>query len=266
MTYETILYEKSEHVAKIAFNLPDRRNVMTSKLLEEFNLAVQDVKKDRDVRVLIITGSGKAFCAGADLSALTELARSSGLSGISGTREALRSIYDAFLQSLHLEIPTIAAVNGYAIGGGLGLALCCDIRIAADSAKFAANFASIGIHPGMAITYMLPRLVGRGKACEMLFTGRMVDAQEAERIGLVEKVVPYDTLQREAQQMAETIALSAPYIVKLSKKAVYNGLGFNPAMSIESEATAQALCSQMEDATEGIKAFFEKRKPQFKGI
>lgn len=266
MAYETILYEKSGHWARITFNMPDRRNVMTSRLLGEFHEAILDVKKSPEVRALVITGNGKAFCAGADLSALTELVQSSGLSGIAGTREAIRRIYDAFMESLQLDIPTIAAVNGYAIGGGLGLAMCCDIRIAADSAKFAANFATIGIHPGMAITYMLPRLVGRGKACEMLFTGRMVEAREAEQIGLVEKVVPLDRLQEEAQAMAETIASSAPYVVKLTKKAVYKGLGFSPDMSIESEATAQALCAQMEDATEGVKAFFEKRKPMFKGV
>ncbi len=265
MAYETILYEKTGQVAKITFNLPDRRNVMTSALLREFHEAVLDIKKSAGLRALVITGSGKAFCAGADLSALTELVQGSGLTGVAGTREGIRGMYDAFLESLQLDIPTIAAVNGYAIGGGLGLALCCDIRIAADSAKFAANFATIGIHPGMAITYMLPRLIGRGRACDLLFTGRMVEAQEAERIGLVEKVVPLAELQAEAQAMADTIALSAPYVVKLAKKAVYKGLDFHPDMSIESEATAQALCAQMGDATEGIKAFFEKRKPQFKG-
>lgn len=265
MAYESILYDISGTVAKITLNIPDKKNVMSPNLLEEFSDAIAKVKQNTVLRALIITGSGKSFCAGADLSALMTLAQNSGFSGVAGIREAIRKVYDAFLQVMQVEIPTIASVNGHAIGGGLGLALCCDIRVAADSATFAANFAKLGIHPGMALTYLIPATVGRGRALELVCTGRKFDAAEAGKIGLVERVVPADTLAQETQSLAEDIAASAPYVVRLTKKGVYKGLNFHPDWNIEFEATAQALCSQMEDAQEGISAFFQKRKPEFKG-
>ncbi len=265
MAYETILYDITGHVAKITLNIPDKKNVMSPKLLQEFSDAVSKVKQNTELRVLIITGSGKCFCAGADLTALMTLAQNSGFSGVAGMREAIRKVYDAFLQVMQVEIPTIASVNGHAIGGGLGLALCCDIRMVAESALFAANFAKLGIHPGMALTYLIPSAVGRGRALELVFTGRKFDATEAEKIGLVERVVPPEKLEQETLSLAEDIAASAPYVVRLTKKAVYKGLNFHPDWNIEFEATAQAMCSQMEDAQEGISAFFQKRKPEFKG-
>ncbi len=265
MAYETILYDITGHVAKITLNIPDKKNVMSPKLLQEFSDAVANVKQNTNLRALIITGSGKSFCAGADLSALMTLAQSSGFSGVAGMREAIRKVYDAFLQVMQVEIPTLASVNGHAIGGGLGLALCCDIRVAADSALFAANFAKLGIHPGMALTYLIPSTVGRGRALELVFTGRKFNAIEAEKIGLVERVVPAEKLEQETQALADDIAVSAPYVVRLTKRAVYKGMNFHPDWNIEFESTAQALCAQMEDAQEGISAFFQKRKPEFKG-
>lgn len=265
MAYKTILYEITGHVAKITLNIPDKKNVMSPQLLQEFSDAVSSVKQNTSLRALIITGSGKAFCAGADLSALMTLAQSTGFSGVAGMREAIRKVYDAFLQVMQVEIPTLASVNGYAIGGGLGLALCADIRIAADTASFAANFAKLGIHPGMALTYLIPSTVGRGRALELVFTGRKLDAAEAEKIGLIERIVPAEKLEQETQSLADDIAASAPYVVRLTKKAVYKGMNFHPDWNIEFEATAQALCAQMEDAQEGITAFFQKRKPEFKG-
>ncbi len=263
--YKTIVYEKKGFIAKIRLNLPERRNVVDLDLLKEFKHAITEVKNDKTLRALIITGSGKAFCSGADLGALTGFAQDSGFEGIAGIREGVIKIYESLLMVLNVEIPTIASINGYTIGAGVGLALACDIRIASDVAKFSTNFANLGIHPGMAITYMLPLFIGRGRACDMLFTGRMIDAAEAERIGLVEKVVPADTLDKETFNLAETISLSAPYVLRLAKKAVYKGINFSPQSGMEYESVAQTLCSQMGDAEEGIKAFFEKRKPEFKG-
>ncbi|GBD04066.1 Short-chain-enoyl-CoA hydratase [bacterium HR19] len=262
---QAVLYEelKEGKIIKITFNKPERRNLMDPEIIAGLSEAIEKVKSSRNARCVIVTGSGNSFCAGADFSTLQQFASESGLYGAAGVREGIMKFYNAFMKILEVEQPVIASINGYAIGGGLAFALLCDIRIASRDAKLSANFAKVGIHPGMGITYTLPRLVGLERASEILFTGRFITGEEAEKIGLISKAVPPEKLEEETIEMASQIADNAPYIIKLTKKILRRE--FNVRAHSEIEALAQAICSQMEDAVEGVKAFFEKRKPEFKG-
>ncbi len=262
---EAVIYEELDdgRIAKITFNKADRRNLMDPEIVEGFVSAVDRVIASKALRCVIITGSGNSFCAGADFSTLQKFAAESGYTGPAAIREGIMRFYNSFMKVLEIEPPVIASINGYAIGGGLALALLCDIRIASQSAKLSANFAKVGIHPGMGITYSLPRLVGLERAMELLFTGRFVSAEEAEKIGLILKCVPDEKLGEETLNLARAISDNAPYVVKLSKKLIKRE--FYVKAHSEVESFAQAICGQMEDAVEGVKAFFEKRKPNFKG-
>lgn len=262
---EAVLYEEIDDgkIVKITFNKPERRNLMDPDIISGLTSALDRVIASKNVRCVIITGSGNSFCAGADFSTLQNFASESGLTGPAGMREGIRMFYDAFMKVLDVEQPVIAGINGYAIGGGLAFALLCDIRIALTTAKLAANFARVGIHPGMGITYTLPRAVGLERASELLFTARFITGEEAEKIGLVSKAVPPEKLDEEVLSTARQIAENAPYIIKLTKKILRRE--FLVKAHSEIEAFAQAICSQMEDAIEGVRAFFEKRKPEFKG-
>ena len=262
---EPVLYEEFDEgkIVKITLNKPERRNLMDPEIISGIVSALDRVISSRDVRCVIITGSGKAFCAGADFSTLQSFASESGLTGAAGMREGIRRFYDAFMKVLEVEQPVIASINGYAIGGGLAFALLCDIRVASTSAKLAANFAKVGIHPGMGITYTLPRAIGLERASELLFTGRFISAEEAEKIGLISRAVPPEKLEEEVLMLAREISENAPYVIKLTKKILRRE--FHVRAHSEIEALAQSICSQMEDAVEGVRAFFEKRKPDFKG-
>ncbi len=262
---DAVLLSIRDHVATLALNRPDNRNAMTVELLDAFKAKTEELRQNSQIRVLIVTGSGSCFCSGADFNTTQQLLTRSGFAGQAGTKESARLIYGSFLSLLDLDIPVIAAVNGHAIGGGLGLALACDLRIASRTAKLAANFVRLGLHPGMAISYVLPRLVGVPKAAELLFTGRTVTGEEAEKIGLVGQAVEANEVLPAAEKLAAEIAACAPYAVRMTKRSLYNGLGFDPKSQLETEAFAQALCSQMEDAREGVMALMQKRDPVFKG-
>ncbi len=252
-------------VAELWLNRPDRGNAMGRELLEGFAAAVAKLKGDLSVRAVIIGGRGKHFCSGADLrDGVQALAADLG-GGPVALRRAIRSLYDPFLSVLDLEVPTIAAVHGAAIGGGLGLALACDMRVAADDARFQANFVRLGIHPGMAVTCLLPELVGSQRAAELLFTGRAVGGAEAVTLGLALKSVPAASLDAEARALAEDIALSAPEAVRLTKTSLRKAAGLDARGFADGEALAQAHCASLPDAAEGVLAWFEKRPPRFSG-
>ncbi|MHB8419903.1 MAG: enoyl-CoA hydratase/isomerase family protein [Myxococcales bacterium] len=252
-------------VAEIRLNRPDRGNAMGRELLEAFSAAVAAVQRDLSVRAVIVSGSGKHFCTGADLrDGVQALAADLG-GGPAALRRAIRSLYDPFLSILGLEVPTLAAVHGAAVGGGLGLALACDIRIAGEGARFQANFARLGIGPGMAITGLLPRLVGSQRAAELLYTGRAVGGAEAAAIGLALKTVADGRVAAETRALAAEIAASAPEAVRLTKAALRRASGFDPTACADAEALAQAHCASLPDAVEGVAAWFEKRPPRFTG-
>lgn len=256
-----VRFEAQDSIGVITLDRPDNRNSMTPELLDAFAAAVAAARAADGLRCVVITGTGACFSAGADFKSV--LQRDDG-----GTwrapHEKSFAMYQPFLSVLDITVPVVAALNGHTIGGGFGLAMCCDIRIGARAAKYGANFTRLGLAPGMAISYILPRLVGVSRAAEMLFTGRLVDGEEAERIGLLTAVDAADVLPR-ALELARAIAASAPVAVRETKRALYRGLGWDPRAHAYSEAFAQAESVVTADAAEGIAALLEKREPRFTG-
>ena len=264
MSYEHIQLTRDGHVATLTLNRPEARNAMTPAMGEEVRRAVAEVRADASARVLVVTGAGKAFSGGGDLGML---ARDAGVSqgagdGMGGPP---RDFYRRYLSVQALPIPTIAAINGHAIGAGFCFALACDVRIAAADAKLGMTFTKLGIHPGMGATYFLPRMIGSARACELLFTGRIIDAAEAERLGIVSRVVARDAFPAAARQLADEIAAAAPIAVRMVKRALYRGLEHSLDDALDLESMQQSATFQTADAREGIRAVMEKRPPQFTG-
>jgi enoyl-CoA hydratase/carnithine racemase len=256
---ESVLYESDGRVATITLNRPENRNSMTPDVMERFRACVARARAEAGLRCLVITGRGSSFCAGADFRAQP----AAGGEGL--PHERALATYAPFLDVADVEVPTVAAMNGHAIGGGLGLALVCDLRVASREARYGANFARLGFHSGMAISYLLPRLVGVPRAVDLLFTGRIVTGAEAEAIGLVHEAVAPEEVAGAAMRRAEAVAACAPHAVRLMKQSLYRGLGWDPRGAGRAEAFAQAATLATEDAREGIRALLEKREPEFQG-
>lgn len=257
---DPVLYRREGHVGLITLNRPEARNSMTPELLDGFAEVIAEVRKDREARVHVLTGTGKCFSSGADFKAGLQKGREDQL-----PHEKSFGMYEAFLSLLDVEVPLIGALNGHAVGGGFGLSLLTDIRIGNEDAKYGANFARIGLHSGLGISYLLPRLVGISMAAELLFTGRLVDGREAARIGLFSKAVPEAEVLPAAMALAEEIATAAPIAVRAMKATMkrFNALAVRDAAAIE--APLQAATLETEDAKEGMAAILEKRKPVFRG-
>jgi len=257
---DAVRYEAHDRIGVITLDRPDNRNSMTPELLDAFAHASATARADGSIRALIVTGTGNCFSAGADFKA-----------GLQRGDDALPphersyAMYEAFLSLLDVEVPIIGALNGHAVGGGFGLALVCDLRIAALEGKYGANFVAVGLAPGMAITHLLPRLVGVARASEMLFTGRLVDGAEAERLGIANRAVPATQVSSEALTLAHTIAANAPFAVRATKAAIRRGLGLEVRAAARAEAHDQAASLTMDDAREGMSALLAKRKPVFTG-
>lgn len=259
MSDKPVLIERINKTAQITINRPANRNTMNRETMAAFNAAIQQIVADKDIRCLIITGSGKSFCAGADLNELG-MGNENRLPS-----ETLMDIYQPFLNVRDIEVPVIAAMNGHAIGGGLGLALICDIRVAAKNSKYGANFARLGIHSGMAISYMLPKIIGLPLANELLMTGRLISGETAVKIGLANYAETSENVLPKARELAEEIASCAPVAVKMMKRSIYKGIDWEPEKAAEREAIYQARTFNMQDAREGITALLEKREPVFHG-
>ncbi|XER06140.1 Crotonyl-CoA hydratase [Sporomusa rhizae] len=257
--YKNILLEKSEGIGYITINRPKVLNALNKETMIELRDVVHEIGTDKDIKVVIVTGSGtKAFAAGADISEMH------GMTALEG-REWGKFSQKVFSDIENLSQPVIAAVNGYALGGGCELAMSCDIRIASENAKFGQPEVLLGVIPGFAGTQRLPRLVGKGKAKELLFTGEQIDAHEAYRISLVNKVVPHEELLSVAKAMAQKIQSCAPIAVQLCKVAVNEGLDTDLDTGVAYEAEVFGLCFATNDQKEGMSAFVEKRKAQFVG-
>ncbi|HXU64842.1 MAG TPA: enoyl-CoA hydratase/isomerase family protein [Polyangia bacterium] len=257
---EAARYEARDRIGVITLDRPDNRNSMTPELLDAFARASAAARADAGIRALIVTGTGKCFSAGADFKAGLQR-------GDAALAPAERSyaMYEPFLSLLDVDVPVVGALNGHAIGGGFGLALVCDLRIAALEGKYGANFVALGLAPGMAISLLLPRLAGAARASELLFTGRLVDGAEAERLGIVNRAVPAAQVMDEALALAGAIAANAPFAVRATKAAIRRGLGLDARAAARAEAHDQAASLATDDAREGMSALLEKRKPAFTG-
>jgi enoyl-CoA hydratase len=257
--YNNLILEDHDSVRVLFINRPKVLNALNMELLNELKDAVKNFSANEDKAVMIITGSGeKAFAAGADIEAQHPLNPEEGRQwGLMG-HEVCRLIET-------VEKPIIAAVNGFALGGGCELAMACDIRLASEKAKLGQPEVSLGITPGYGGTLRLPRLVGEGKAKELIFTGKMIDAAEAHRIGLVDEVYPPETLLEEALKMANQIAANAPIAVRYAKKQINQGLQTDISTAITLETGLFGLCFATKDQKEGMGAFLEKRKAVFIG-
>jgi enoyl-CoA hydratase len=256
MTYENLILTKNDSIATITFNRPAVRNALDLATWKEICRVLEELRDD-STQVLIFTGAGdEAFAAGTDIKWLHERTMLATLEAYS--QRVLQMLED-------LWKPSIAAVNGFALGGGCELAMACDIRIASVQAKFGQPEVRLGILPGAGGTQRLPRLVGVAKAKELIFTGEIIDAAEAERIGLVNRVVPHTQLMQAAVDLANKIVRQGPVAVRLAKMAIDAGVSFGPGAGYTCERLAQTVLFGTEDRIEGMSAFLEKRRPKFKG-
>jgi enoyl-CoA hydratase len=262
-TFEHLRLERpADGVARLVLDNPDQRNAMSDQMTESWTAAIDELAADRSVRAVVVTGAGTAFCSGGN----TGWIASEPEAEVDYLRTRMIGFYRAWLSIRRLEVPTIAAVNGHAIGAGLCLALACDIRYAAAGARLGAPFVKLGMHPGMAATYLLPDVVGEAHARELLLTGRTVEAEEARQLGLVSRVFPAEAFDGEVEQVAAGIAATAPIASRYTKLALREGGHRDLESSIQWEALAQPVTLATADLQEGIAAAREKRQPRFRGV
>ncbi len=259
MSYELIQFEVKDRIAFVTVNRPDKLNALNDAVLEELSLAADEVALRDDIAGAIVTGAGpKAFVAGADIAELAELGP------FDGKDQALQG-QAVFRQIETCGKPVVAAVNGFALGGGCELAMACHLRIASEKAKFGQPEVKLGLAPGYGGTQRLPRLVGKGRALDLILTGRMVDAQEALQMGLVNRVVPPEQVIEEAEQTLRGIIAMGPLAVRLAIEAVDQGSDMSLEEGLQLEANHFGMLCASEDMKEGTAAFLEKRDPEFKG-
>jgi enoyl-CoA hydratase len=255
--------------ALVVFDDPERRNAMTEAMGRALADAMARLAADASVRAVVLTGAGAAFSAGGDLAMLEEKSRAAraapGEPGRSANRAFMRTFYRLFLSVRDLPVPSIAALNGAAIGAGLAVALACDLRVAAHEAKLGLNFTKLGIHPGMGSSWTLPRLVGPAHAADLLLTGRIVDGAEAERIGLVNRCVAREQVVPQALALANEICACAPIAVRQTKQALARTFAVELDEQLDFEADQQAICYETADLAEGLRATRERRAPEFRG-
>ncbi len=254
MVYENIIFEKEENIAIITFNRPEAMNALNNQTRTEFATAIAGVAADDEIKVLILTGSGKAFVAGSDIKEFNKT-----------TPFAAHNIKRLGEMVEKLEKPVIAAVNGFCLGGGCEIAMGCDIIIASEKAKFGQTEINIGIIPGGGGTQRLQRLIGACRAKELIFTGDIIRAEEADRIGLVNRVVPMNDLMPTAKEIAGKIATKSAAALKLAKQAINYGMQAPLEIGLKYEYEMYALALSLEDKVEGVNAFLEKRAPKFAG-
>ena len=265
MSYSDIIYELEEQVLTITLNRPEAMNALTMKTYAEMEQALTEANGDRDVRVIIITGAGKGFCSGDDVKQVMLDPGAAERRRERTMRQVRSEPTPTTALLMKIDKPTIAAVNGAAVGWGMDLSLMCDIRIASEKAKFGELFVLRGLIPDLGGTYWLPLLVGVSKAYELLYTGDVIDAQEALRIGLVSKVVPPEELMDQAKTLAKRIAYNPPLAISRIKEAVRRGLDYNLHSLGEYMSGSLGVLFQTEDHKEGALSFVEKRQPVYKG-
>jgi len=256
--------------ATLTLNRPDRLNSLSDDLLQSLADAIDDVAADDSVRAVIITGAGRAFCSGADTDEMIggsgDGPHKPGPGGAEELRRGFKLAQRVILGIYKMEKPVIAAIHGSAVGAGFDLACACDIRIAADTARFMAAYIHVGLFPGYGGTWLYPRLVGSAKAAELMYTGNFMEIEEAKSLGFVNSVVSEDELIGAAEKMARRIASNPPIAVRLAKTMMRRGMSMDLETSLEMSAAAEAITLSSEDHVEGMSALRQKRRPEFKGI
>ena len=260
MTLEQILIERADGIGTLTLNRPGKLNAFAGRMRQEIVEGLQTLDRDPSVRVIVVTGAGRAFSAGGDVTYMAELVEKRDVESMAALVDAGRHVVTTIRQS---RKPVIASVNGVAAGGGANLALACDLRIASDRASIGQTFNRIGLHPDWGGTYFLPRLVGPAKALELFWLAEIIDARECERLGLFNKVVPHAALSEETRAWAEALARKPALAISLAKRAVYDSLDRTLPEMLDYELEAQMRCFESGDATEGIRAFTEKRAARF---
>ena len=261
MSKPHVLYEISDHIAVITLNRPRARNAFSTEMISLWTRYLQEARADETVRVVVVTGRGDTFCSGGDIRDMAE--------GKLQSWDMKRFLWDGVhriaLTLEDLDKPVIAAVNGAAMGAGMDMALMCDLRVCSDRARFAESYINLGVVPGDGGAYYLPRLVGSARALELLWTGEVLGADQALELGIVNRVAPHDRLLEEAFALAQKIAAKPPLAVRMTKRAVYQGLTSSLRAHLDSISSQLALLTETEDHMEAARAFLEKREPRFRG-
>jgi 2-(1,2-epoxy-1,2-dihydrophenyl)acetyl-CoA isomerase len=257
-----VLERREDAIVVLTLNRPDRLNAIHTELAEALLASLRRAAADDAVRCVVLTGAGRAFCSGGDLKLLAEVRQRNAPEEL---RRLLEAGHALIAEICAMPKPVVAAVNGPAAGAGMNLALACDIRIAADSASFGENFARVGLFPDFGGTFLLPRLVGPARAAELFYTGEMISAEEAARIGIVNRVVPAARLDEEVRALAARLAAAPPLAVRSVKQVLFGRELEALRQAMEFEAGQQVACFGSADAMEGFTAFFEKRTPVFRG-
>jgi len=260
MNYKTLILKKEDGVATVTLNRPEKLNAMNTEMNEEFIQVSREAGEDRSIGAVIITGAGRGFCSGADLSS-----DDFKIASPSAAVRLLEPVRTLIMGIREMPKPVIAAVNGPAAGGGCSLALACDIILASEKARFGLPFVLRALHPDFGATYFLPRMLGLAKANDLILTGRMIDADEADKIGLISRVVPEDQLESVTREIAMTLARGAPLAISMTKASINKVLQMDLTTALECEARAQSILMMSEDFRESTSAFLEKRAPVFKG-
>ena len=268
MNYQTIILEKKENIAVVILNRPERLNALNFQMRQELFSVLDDVDKDDDMRVLVLTGVGRGFCSGRDVDEMSGgEGRSTSTAGETGEiqQSRPREAGNIMLKLQKMQKPTIAMVNGIALGLGFDLALACDLRVGSENTKFVNGFIRIGLSPVEGGTWLYPRVMGLGKALEYLFTGDFMEAKEAERFGVLNRLVPADELEKETMSLAGKIANGPAIAMRITKRQVYEGLGVDLETALQMIAASQNIALGSEDHKEGVTAIREKRRAKFQG-
>jgi enoyl-CoA hydratase/carnithine racemase len=263
MVSNTVVLSKEDYIAIITLNRPERLNAFNRQMEEELIEALAGVREDKNIRVMVLTGAGRAFCSGGDVSENMADEYGGTAQKVSDT---FHHIYNGIiLQLFNLDIPTIGMINGAAVGLGFDLALACDIRIGSENARFMVGFTRMGLTPAAGGAWLMPRVMGLAKAIELVYTADFLEAEEALRLGVLNRLVPASALERETMALARKIGENSPLANRLAKLQIHKGLNADLGTALELGGTCQAICLTSEDTREALAAFREKRKPVFKG-
>lgn len=258
---DKVFLKKDGSIGRIVLNDPEHLNALCLDMAKQFPRIVKEIRADRELRCVILTGAGRAFSAGGNLNMILEKRDKS----LKLNKKEMVPFYKSFLSIREIEIPTIAYINGPAVGAGLCVALACDIRIASEKATLGANFTRLGLSPGLGGSQLISQLGGLTVAAELIFTGRTIEAAEAHSLGLVNQVHPANEAEQVVNELAEMIAANAPVAIRETKRLLYQNASLSFDDALANEAEGQAVCFQTEDLIEGINAIREKRKPSFSG-